>query len=230
MSLPFPPGLVVSCQALEDEPLHGAEIMAKMAKAAEQGGAVAIRANGSHDIVAIRAAVHLPVIGIVKVHYPDSPVYITPTAREVDAVLNTGAEIVSLDATDRRRPAGAILENLVARIHGQGLLAMADISTVGEALRAERMGFDLVSTTLAGYTAESRHRGMPDFELLAEVVQRLSVPVLAEGQITSGEQLVACFTRGAYAAVVGSAITRPQLITKRFVEAFQQWQTSLNIQ
>lgn len=230
MALPFPPGLVVSCQALEDEPLHGAEIMAKMSKAAEQGGAVAIRANGSADIVAIRAVVHLPVIGIFKVHYSDSPVYITPTAREVDAVLYTGAEVVSLDATDRKRPSGAILEELVARIHGQGRLAMADISTLDEALRAESIGFDLVSTTLAGYTAETSHRGLPDLKLLSEVVRQLSIPVLAEGQITSSEQLVACFARGAYAAVVGGAITRPQLITKRFVEAFRQWQTSVKIQ
>lgn len=223
MELPFPRGLVVSCQAQPDEPLFGSAMMARMAAAAEAGGAVAIRANTPEDVRAIREAVSLPVIGIHKVVYPDSEVYITPTLAEVDALLAAGAQIVSLDATDRPRPEGAQLESLVSRIHAQGRLAMADIATLAEAERAERLGFDLVATTLSGYTAETRHRALPDLDLVADAARRLHVPLLAEGHVSTPADLVACLRRGAYAVVVGTAITRPQVITHRFVEAFSQW-------
>lgn len=223
MVLPFPRGLVVSCQAQPDEPLFGAAIMARMAVAAAAGGAVAIRANTPDDVRAIRGAVALPVIAIHKVVYPDSPVYITPTRTEVDALLAAGAEVLSLDATDRSRPGGARLEDLVDRIHAADRLAMADIATLAEAERAERLGFDLVATTLSGYTDATRARPLPDLDLVADCCRRLRVPVLAEGQVSTPADLVACFRRGAYAVVVGTAITRPQVITRRFVEAFHQW-------
>jgi N-acylglucosamine-6-phosphate 2-epimerase len=229
MGLPFASGLVVSCQALANEPLFGSEIMAKMASAAERGGAVAIRANTPRDIRAIRSTVDLPIIGIYKAQYPDSPVYITPTSTEVDQVLATGAEIISLDATLRQRPHGQRLEDLVALIKRRGRLLMADISTVEEAIRAERLGFDCISTTLSGYTAETQGRRLPDFDLLTECIEHVGIPVFAEGQVSTPDELTACFALGAYAVVIGTAITRPQVITARFVEAYQAWKTSVKI-
>ena len=229
MALPFLPGLVVSCQALEDEPLYGSDVMAKMAYAAERGGAVAIRANTPSDIRAIRAIVHVPIIGIYKAHYPDSLVYITPTRREVDAILETGAEIISLDATFRRRPGGERLEDLVQYIHDRGRLCMADVSTVREAINAEAVGFDIVSTTLSGYTQETHGRILPDLDLVAHVVEHVRIPVLAEGQIATHKEFVECFALGAYAVVIGTAITRPQIITERYVEAFEAWKQSVKL-
>lgn len=225
--LPFPQGLVVSCQALPDEPLHGPEIMARMAQAAAMGGAVAIRANTPEDIRAIRSAIALPVIGLFKVYYPDSPIYITPTLREVDAILSTGAAMISVDATHRVRPAGSRLPDLVAHIHASRALALADVSTLAEAINAERLGFDAVATTLSGYTAATINRPRPDFELVADCVRELTVPVLAEGHVNTPADLVACLARGAYAVVVGTAITRPQAITRRFVNAFETWHRRL---
>jgi len=229
VTIPFSSGLVVSCQALEDEPLFGSDVMAKMALAAELGGAVAIRSNTPSDILAIRAKVQLPIIGIYKVQYPDSPVYITPTLREVDAILATGAEIISLDATARRRPNGQHLADLVAHIRQHGRLSMADVSTVPEAIHAERLGFDLISTTLSGYTETTQGRPLPDLDLVSETVEQVRIPVLAEGQIATHQDFVECFIRGAYAVVIGTAITRPQIITKRYVEAFQSWNRSVKM-
>lgn len=210
-------GLIVSCQALPNEPLHGAEIMARMAVAAEQGGAVGIRANGAPDIRAIRRAVTLPIIGIYK--EGDEGVYITPTLNHARVVIEAGADIVALDATQRARPDGSTLPELVERIHAElGSLVMADISTLEEAAAAEAAGADMVAPTLAGYTPYSAHTAGPDFKLLQALVATLSVPVIAEGRITTPEDAVLALEVGAVAVVVGGAITRPQAITARFVE------------
>lgn len=227
MHLPFSSGLVVSCQALEDEPLFGSELMAKMAWAAERGGAVAIRANTPSDIRAIRTQVQLPIIGIFKATYPDSSVYITPTLREVDEILDTGAEIVSLDATLRRRPRGESLASLVDHIKRNGRLCMADISTMDEALHAEQLGFDCVSTTLSGYTEATQAISLPDLDLVSAAAERLRIPVLAEGQVGTHQEFLACFARGAYAVVIGTAITRPQVITAGYVEAYHEWKRTM---
>ncbi len=214
--------LIVSCQALPGEPLHSSQIMARMAVAAKEGGAAGIRAQSKEDIIQIRKAVDLPVIGIVKRKYEDSEVYITPTQREVRELLETGCEIIALDATSRKRPDGEKTSDLVALIHENGRLAMADCSTFEECQEAEKEGFDIVSTTLCGYTPYSRNVDGPDLELLKKCVECLHTPVIAEGKIHSPEQLRRVFTEcHVYSAVVGGAITRPQEITARFVKALE---------
>src|SRR5690554_2996370 len=161
-------GIIVSCQALADEPLHSSFIMGRMAQAAQMGGASGIRANGYQDIVEVRKNTRLPVIGIVKREYKDSNVYITPTSREIDEVSASGAEIIAIDATLRRRPGGLQLKDLYNYIRTSypRLKIMADISTYEEAMAASDLGFDLIATTLSGYTDYTRHRDRPDFDLM----------------------------------------------------------------
>lgn len=211
--------LIVSCQALENEPLHSSFIMGRMALAAEEGGAKGIRANSVSDINEIKRQTELPVIGIVKRDYNHSEVYITPTMKEVDELLTTLAEIIALDATKQTRPNNEKVSDLVERIHQSGRLAMADISTLSEALQAEKDGFDIVSTTLAGYTSYSRKTDKPDFVLLKEIAQQVDLPVIMEGHTDDPEQVTKALELGAFSVVVGSIITRPQLITKRYAEA-----------
>lgn len=217
--------LIVSCQALEDEPLHSSFIMSRMALAAKQGGASGLRANSVEDINAIKELVDLPLIGIIKRDYPDSAVYITATHKEIAELLTTKAEIIALDATKQVRPENEQLKDLVNQIHQGGRLAMADCSTLEETLNAEKLGFDIVSTTLAGYTPYSKKTEEPDLELLAEVVSKVKVPVIMEGHTNRPEQVTEALKAGAFAVVVGSIITRPQLITQRYVKA-TQWQES----
>ncbi|WP_258530681.1 N-acetylmannosamine-6-phosphate 2-epimerase [Paenibacillus taichungensis] len=209
-------GLIVSCQALSDEPLHGAAMMARMAAAAEEGGAAGIRANGAADVRAIKQTVSLPVIGIVKRNYPDSAVYITPTLREIDELLEAGADIIAFDATRQSRPKNHTLEQITAYLNANGVVSMADISILEEALYAESLGVSCVSTTLSGYTPYSRQQEGPNLELLGMSAQRLKIPVIAEGRISKPFQVEEALDLGAYAVVVGSAITRPQLITRQF--------------
>ena len=201
--------VIVSCQALEDEPLHSSFIMSKMALAAKAGGAAGIRANSVKDIQAIKEVCDLPLIGIIKRDYPDSDVYITPTNQEVTELLTT----------KRKRPQDERLKDLIQQIHAADRLAMADVSTFEEALAAEKDGFDIVSTTLAGYTEYSRKTETPDFELLKEIVDHVNIPVIMEGHTDRPEQVTKALEIGAYAVVVGSIITRPQLITARYVAA-----------
>ncbi len=214
-------GLIVSCQAREGEPLFGAENMARLAQAAHLGGAVGIRANSPPDIHAIKQHVALTLIGIFKKEYPDSTVYITPTLEEAQAVCEAGADIVAIDATGRQRPRGERLEDIVHFLqHHSSCLLMADISTFEEGVEAERMGFDIVGTTLAGYTEYSKVSGKgPALELVGELVQRIERPVIAEGRITTPKEAAEALKRGAWAVVVGTAITRPHELTRRFVEA-----------
>jgi N-acylglucosamine-6-phosphate 2-epimerase len=210
-------GLIVSCQALPNEPLHGAAIMARMALAAWLGGAVGIRANGAEDIHAIRAAVPLPIIGIYK--DGDEGVYITPTFRHAQVVAEAGADVVALDATQRPRPDGSTLTEIITAIHNQlGKLVMADVSTLEEGLTAQAAGADLVASTLSGYTPYSPKLDMPDFDLISSLTAKLRTPIIAEGRIVTPEDARRAIDCGATAVVVGGAITRPQQITARFVE------------
>ena len=209
--------LVVSCQALPHEPLHSSYIMSRMAVAAMEGGAAGIRAQSVPDINAIAEVCHLPIIGIVKRNYDDSEIYITPTMKEIEELLTTRAEIIAMDATCRKRPGGVLTKELVERVHGAGRLAMADCSTYEECRAAQEIGFDIVSTTLSGYTEYSLHLDGPDFGLIRRCTEELSVPVIAEGRIHYPEELKRAFECGAFSAVVGGAITRPQEITARFV-------------
>ncbi|HEJ7880392.1 TPA: N-acetylmannosamine-6-phosphate 2-epimerase [Serratia marcescens] len=215
--------LVVSCQALDDEPLHSDFIMSRMALAAEQGGAAAIRANGVEDVKAIMRTVALPVIGIIKRDYVGSDVYITPTLREIDELMAAAPQMIALDATGHPRPGELQLAALVAAIRARypRLLLMADIATLEEAQEAARLGFDCVGTTLYGYTAESRGARLADndFGFLRAVLAAVSVPVIAEGNVETPAMAARCLSLGAHAVVVGGAITRPQQITRRFVDA-----------
>ncbi len=213
--------LIVSCQALDDEPLHGSEIMALMAKAAKQGGAVAIRANGKEDILAIKKEVELPIIGLVKRDYPDSPVYITATKEEVDELIEAGVSMIAVDATNRSRPNQETLQSLIKYIKPLGIPIMADVSTVEEGMKAEKLGVDCISSTLSGYTEYSPTHSGPDFELIENLVNCCSVPVIAEGRIKTPDHAKQALSIGAYAVVVGSAITRPQIITKDFAEGMK---------
>lgn len=213
--------LVVSCQALENEPLHSSFIMGRMALAAQLGGASGIRAQSKQDIIEIKKVVDLPVIGIVKRYYDDSDIFITATKKEVDELLETGCEMIALDATLRKRPHGELLEDLVAYIHTHGVLAMADCSTYEECIHAEKIGFDCVSTTLCGYTPYSKSVDGPNISLIKKVVADVSIPVLAEGKINTPQDLAFVYEAGVYSAVVGSAITRPQLITETFIKVLK---------
>ena len=217
-------GLIVSCQALPDEPLHSSLIMGRMALAAAMGGAVGIRANTAADIDEIRRQVDLPVIGLCKKVYGDCPVFITPTMAEIDEVASSGAEIIATDATNRVRPDGASLEEFYQRVRERHphVLLMADISTLDEGIRARRLGFDLVGTTLAGYTEYTKGRELPDLELIRQLAASIDGPVIAEGGIWSPMQLRQAMDSGAFACVVGTAITRPREIVRRYTDALKR--------
>ena len=214
--------LIVSCQALEDEPLHSSFIMGRMAYAALVGGASGIRANTVSDIQEIKKNVDLPIIGIIKQQYGDNQVYITPTMKEIDALAAEGVDIIALDGTKRERPDGNTLENLMkeAKIKYPNQLFMADISSVEEAVEAERIGFDIVGTTLVGYTEYTK--GNDPLTELEKVIKAVTVPVIGEGNIDTPMKAKKALELGAYAVVVGGAITRPQQITKKFVTEMEK--------
>ncbi len=214
--------LVISCQALPGEPLHSPMIMGRMAIAAKNAGAAGIRAQGVADIIEIKQVTGLPVIGIIKRNYPDSEVFITATKKEVQELLATDCEMIALDATIRPRPNGELLQDLLDQIHAANRLAMADCSTIEEAKIAEEMGFDCVSTTLAGYTSYSTQTSGPDVELVKQLVKDCQIPVIAEGKIHTPEQLKEIMNLGVYSAVVGGAITRPQEIAQRFIAKLEE--------
>jgi N-acylglucosamine-6-phosphate 2-epimerase len=216
-------GLIVSCQARPGEPLFDSRIMAAVAQTVIIGGAVSIRANTPSDIRAIRAITAIPIIGLYKIVSPDSEVYITPTFTAAQQIAEAGADIIALDATPRKRPGNETVSDLITKIHNQlHKPVMADISTFEEGLNAEQFGADMVSTTLSGYTPYSPQQSGPDLELVRRLAARLKIPVIAEGRIFTPEELVSAFKSGAYAVVIGSAITRPQIITERFVNALKQ--------
>jgi len=217
--------LIVSCQALPDEPLHSSLIMGRMAKAALQGGAVGIRANTPEDIQEIQTQVDLPVIGIIKRDYEDSAVYITPTLREVEELMAVHPDIIALDATCQTRPNGMTLDEFfhILKEKYPDQLWMADCSTVEEALHADALGFDFIGTTLVGYTAESKGMRIEedDFKILRQILEKAVHPVIAEGNINTPEKARRVIDLGAFSVVVGSIITRPQVITKNFVQALE---------
>lgn len=217
-------GLIVSCQALKTEPLYDSYIMSKMAWAAYLGGAVGIRANTVVDILAIKEKVDLPVIGIIKEEYDDSDVYITPTMKEVDALVDIGCEIIALDATNRIRPNGKTLTEFFTEVRTKypDQLFMADTSCFEEGKLAEELGFDLIGTTMAGYTPYTKGRKLPDCELIERYNKELHSPIIAEGGIWVPDDLINVYKAGAFSAVCGTAITRPMDITKRFVNALEE--------
>ena len=215
--------LVVSSQALPEEPLHSPFIMGRMAYAAYLGGASGIRANSVADIQEIKKTVDLPIIGIIKRVYEGSEVFITPTLKEVDELYREGVDIIAMDATDRIRPDGSNISELFPNIREtyKDQLFMADCSTFEEAQEAYVLGFDCLGTTLSGYTAYTNGKKLPDLELIQRLVESFPIPVIAEGGIWTPEELKRVFDLGVHTAVVGTAITRPMEITKRFVRAIQ---------
>lgn len=215
--------LIVSCQALPDEPLHSDFIMARMAVAAKEGGASGIRANSVVDIAAIQKAVDLPIIGIIKRDYQGADVYITATMKEVDELMTVRPDIIAIDATTSTRPNGESLKEFFQKVKEKypDQLWMADCSTIDEMLTADQLGFDYIGTTLVGYTKQSKGDKIEsnDFEIIRKALSKLSHPLIAEGNIDTPDKVHRVLELGAYSVVVGSAITRPQLITKKFVEA-----------
>ncbi len=212
--------LIVSCQALETEPLYDPDrsLMGRMANAAYLGGACGIRANTVRDIIEIKKFVNLPIIGIIKAETPGCSVYITPTMAEVDALVEVGCDIIATDATDRQRPDGKSLDEFFEECKAKypNQLFMADCSTYEECIHADEIGFDVVSTTLTGYTEKSKGVQIPNFDMMRKVVKDCKAYIIAEGGIWTPEQLVEAYKTGVDSVVIGSAITRPYEITKRF--------------
>lgn len=214
--------LIVSCQALPDEPLHSCFIMGRMALAAYEGGAAGIRANTVADIREIRKMVPLPIIGIVKEVYADCPdVYITPTMAEVDALADCGVEVIAMDATGRTRPGGLTLAEFFPAVREKypNQLFMADCSNIEEGMAAAALGFDFIGTTMVSYTPYTKGASLPPYDVIETLVRDCGKHVVAEGNLWTPEQLRRAMDLGILTAVVGSAITRPREITKRFVAA-----------
>ena len=217
--------LVVSCQALPDDPLHSSFIMGRMALAAKQGGAAGIRANTKQDILEIRSQTSLPIIGIVKRDYDGSGVYITPTMKEIDELMEVKPEIIAMDATGGLRPGNLTLDEFFrqAKEKYPDQLWMADCSTVEEAVHADGLGFDFIGTTMVGYTDQSRGDKIEanDFEIIREILAKVEHRVIAEGNIDTPAKAKRVIELGSFCVVVGSVITRPQLITKAFAESLE---------
>jgi N-acylglucosamine-6-phosphate 2-epimerase len=206
-------GLVVSVQAPEDSPLAASSHLAALARAAELGGAAGIRAQ---DIRAVKEAVQLPVIGLRKRRVRGSEVYITPTLEDARTVATAGADIVAVDATMRPRPDGVDLSSLVSELP---VPVLADVDTIEAGLAAREAGAAAVATTLAGYTGETAAPDGPNLDLVAALASALDCPVFAEGRIATPEQARAAFEAGAFAVVVGTAITDPVALTRSFAAA-----------
>lgn len=213
--------LIVSCQALETEPLYSPYIMSRMAYAAMRGGAAGIRANSVEDITEIKKTVDLPIIGIIKKEYSDSEIYITPTIKEIDLLVGCGVQIIATDATCRARPYGRTLEDFFAEVREKypDQLFMADCSNIEEGLHAAKIGFDIIGTTMSGYTDYTKGIPLPNYQMMKTLVEQSGRDVIAEGGIWTPEQLKEVFKCGVTAAVVGTAITRPMEITERFSKA-----------
>lgn len=212
-------GLVVSCQANPGSPMRDPDIIGRLALAAVMGGARGVRIQGFDNVEAVRAVTDVPIIGLTKTDRDDTDVYITPTAAEAVRLAELGAQIVALDGTDRARPEP--LADMFAAVHAAGALVMADISTLDEARLALEAGADIVGTTLSGYTPHSRPGPEADWALLDELCQA-GLPFVAEGRLNSPADAARAISAGAAFVVVGSAITRPDVITGWFARAVQE--------
>lgn len=210
-------GLIVSCQPVPQSPLDKPDIIAAMALAAEQAGAVALRIEGVENVRAVRAVVTIPIIGIVKRDLPDTPVRITPWLDDVDALAQAGASIIAVDGTQRPRPVA--VEALLARIHQHQLIAMADCSTQEDGLACWQHGAQLIGTTLSGYTSAETPT-VPDLALVSSL-SKAGCRVVAEGRYNSPELAAQAIEHGAWTVTVGSAITRLEHICQWYRDAIQ---------
>ncbi len=219
--------LIVSCQAEENEPLHGSVHMQKMAVAAVESGAMGIRANTAEDVRAIKAVVDVPVIGIIKDRQYDYEAFITTRPEHAKHLIEAGADYVAIDASRVSRPVA--LKDLISyiRTHFKDTGIVADIADIEDARQVATLNPDYLSTTLSSYTEYTKDRPKPDLELIAKLTDQFSIPVLAEGNYQSPEQVRKALLNGAYSVIVGGAITRPQQITKRFTDALEDLQGNI---
>ena len=223
-------GLIVSCQVQHDDPVYSMGFVVKMVKAAEWGGAVGIRANSPDQIAEIRKEVKLPIIGLYKIWHDDTDVFITPTLEAAKQVWEAGAEIIALDCTSQinheGRPAYELLPIVKKEI--PEAIIFADVSNYEEAKRAVELGADIVGPTLYGYTEETKHIEQPDLREFARMCRDFGdeVCMIMEGHVYTPEDAMKCLYLGAHSVVVGSAITRPHLITKRFVDLLSGYQNN----
>lgn len=219
--------IIVSVQAMPSEPLYDEVCINAMIKSVLAGGAGGLRVAGKRDVINAKKLTNLPVIGITKPdkipsNYKDC-VYITPAVADALTIIEADADIIAFDGTSRPRPNNENLVSIINAIHSKNKLAMADISTFEEGINNVTLGADIISTTLSGYTSytENNSEG-PDFELLKKLVEAADIPVILEGKVWEISDVKKAFELGAHSVVIGSAITRPQLITKRFVNSIQQ--------
>ncbi|MBD2538958.1 N-acetylmannosamine-6-phosphate 2-epimerase [Coleofasciculus sp. FACHB-SPT36] len=220
-------GLIVSCQAPVDSPLHEPSVIAAIAQAAILNGAVGVRIDTPAHVKAVRERVKAPIIGLWKQQIPGYEVYITPQFEHAEAIAQAGADIIAIDATLRDRPGAETIETLITRIHDElGKPVMADVDTIESAIAAAAAGADIVGTTLYGYTAQTKNLAPPGFDLLAQIVEQLSVPAICEGGIASPQQAKHALELGAYAVVVGTAITGIDYNVKAYRAAFPSSQKS----
>lgn len=209
-------GLIVSCQTPNGSPLRGRGLMPVLAQAAEAGGAAAIRAEGLEDVRNIKRAVGIPVLGLIKMPSAQTPVVITPLLQHVVDLAEAGADMIAVDATLRLRGDGVTGPEFVLRAREQGIPILADIDDLTSAVAATASGAAAVSTTLAGYTGGTTPKA-PDVDLVAACVEACDVPIIAEGRFSSPPEVASAFAAGAWAVCVGTAITDPWSLTRRFV-------------
>jgi N-acylglucosamine-6-phosphate 2-epimerase len=219
-------GLIVSCQFESDDPFNHPEYVSNFALSAQMGGAAGIRTEGVENIKASKSKIKLPLIGLIQSSYTDGSVLITPDFKEVEEIIQAGADIVAVDATERIRPNGLTGFEFLKRVRVShpGTLILADVSTFEEGVQAAELGADLVSTTLSGYTPATIQKAAEgvDFDLIGRLSDSLVVPVIAEGRILLPGEAAHAFDLGAYSVVVGAAITRPTVITQMFVHEIQR--------
>jgi N-acylglucosamine-6-phosphate 2-epimerase len=211
-------GLIVSCQAPADSPLHEPMVIAAMAQASVNNGALGVRIDTPNHINAVRQRLTVPIIGLWKQVLPGYEVYITPQFHHADAVAKAGADIIAIDATTRNRPDGEAMAEIIARIHQElDKPVMADVDTIEAAIAACAAGADIVGTTLFGYTASTKHLSPPGWDLLTQMVKQLDIPVICEGGVSSPQMARQALDLGAYAVVVGTAITGIDSLVRGYV-------------
>lgn len=213
--------LIVSCQAVDNEPLNNVTAITLMAKAVIEGGAQALRLSQFEHIKSIQTITKLPIIGLIKKHYSNSEIYITPTIEEIDLLASLNIDCIAIDATLRERPKQSLKELVeYAKSKYKNITLLADCSTIEEIINANEIGFDLVSTTMRGYTKYTLNKTNIEnnYAFIKEAIAKSKIPVIAEGKIEEPYQVKDILNLNAHAVVVGSAITRPQHITKKFLD------------